>query len=74
MVVAARVGPLLPVHTDVKVLHHEQDAGDDREQAGNPDRDGKSDQEVQAEDEEEEGEKEMGHGARGLQILFRSDS
>ena len=44
------------------MLQHEQDAGNQRQQAGNPDRNRKSKQEVQTEDDEKEGEKKMGHG------------
>ena len=71
MVFVAAGGRLLPVHADAEALHHEQDAGDQREQAGDPDREGKAEQKVEAEDEEEEGEKEVGHGRGGYGL--RSD-
>jgi hypothetical protein len=69
----ARHSWLLPIHADAEALHGEQDAGDQREEAGDPDRDGKSEEEVKAEDDEEEGKEEIRHGGQRLEV-FCSDS
>ncbi len=42
------------VHADTKVLHHEQDAGEERQQPRDPHGDGQAEKEVEAEDDEEE--------------------
>lgn len=55
------------------MLHNEQDASDEREQAWDPVRNSKSDEKVQTENDEEECKKEMSHGSEELQVSLRSD-
>lgn len=43
---ALAVGRLFPTHPDPKMVQHKQDASDQREQPGNPHRDGKPKQQV----------------------------
>ena len=54
-------GALFPVHTETKMLHDQQGAGDHGEHAGDPKRDGKSEQEVQAEHKKENCQDEVSH-------------
>jgi|SRR5580692_6249974 hypothetical protein len=68
---------LLSVHANAKVFHHKQESGDERKHTGDPDRNGKSEQKIQAKDNKEECEKNMGHGRSGLgffSIRFVSSS
>jgi hypothetical protein len=57
MVIPLWCGRLFPVQTDAKALRQEQDTRDRGEQAGDPPREGKPEQDVQTEDEEKQGEK-----------------
>lgn len=59
---------LLPIDPDAKVIHHQQDARDDREQPDDPHGQRESDQNVQTEDKEKEGDEEEGHGIIELKI------
>ena len=57
--------PSLPIHPEIKVLHQEHCARNQREQSDDPNWNGKSDHQIQTEDNQEEGKKETRHVGSG---------
>ena len=53
--------PLFLINTNAKALHQEEHTGDQREQAGDPAGNGKSEQKVQTQDDEEKCENKVSH-------------
>src|SRR5665213_1676229 len=57
---------LFLVHPNPEILHQQQDARDESEDTRDPDRDVQPEKQVEAEDDEEEGEEYFGHGGCAL--------